>query len=467
MHKEKKNIFSSLNNFKDKPAIYIEQGKIKTYAQILKDIKNFTKSFNSKKVIVIFSDNSYEFITCFIAAIKFNQVSILVNPNISKVDFTNLYNRYFPEYVFCRNKNNFLNQYNKVFNFMNFGLFKIKESRNYPINPELSCLLATSGTTGNPKYVKLSRENLLSNTKAISKSLKIKSSDKSITTMPPYYSYALSIINTHLMNGSKIIMNEYSLIDRNFWNLFYKLKPNNLNGVPYTYEILDKIKFEKMNLKHLRYITQAGGKLDEALRTKLIKICKKKGIKFFIMYGQAEASPRISIMPWELLKKFPNSVGIPLSGGKIIVEKKMNSKNKSEGDLIYKGKNVFWGYSNSYKDLSKKNEINNILRTGDIGFVDKKGFIYITGRKKRILKIFGIRISLDQLESELKKNNYDCLCKGNDKKLQIYIKKNDKFDFLKFNETIKNITNLMPKFFEVIQVNNFKRSETGKIKYNF
>ena len=185
------------------------------------------------------------------------------------------------------------------------------------------------------------------------------------------------------------------------------------------------------------------------------------------MYGQAEASPRISIMPWELLKKFPNSVGIPLSGGKIIVEKKMNSKNKSEGDLIYKGKNVFWGYSNSYKDLSKKNEINNILRTGDIGFVDKKGFIYITGRKKRILKIFGIRISLDQLESELKKNNYDCLCKGNDKKLQIYIKKNDKFDFLKFNETIKNITNLMPKFFEVIQVNNFKRSETGKIKYNF
>ena len=125
-------------------------------------------------------------------------------------------------------------------------------------------MLATSGTTGNPKYVKLSRENLLSNTKAISKSLKIKSSDKTITTMPPYYSYALSVINTHLMNGSKFIINEYSVVDRNFWDLFLKLKPNNLNRVPYTYEILDKIKFEKMNLNNLRYITQAGGKLDES-----------------------------------------------------------------------------------------------------------------------------------------------------------------------------------------------------------
>ena len=196
-------------------------------------------------------------------------------------------------------------------------------------------------------------------------------------------------------------------------------------------------------------------------------MCKKNGIKLFIMYGQAEASPRISIMPWQLLTKFPESVGIPLSGGRIIVEKKFNQKNRAEGDLVYKGKNVFWGYSNSYRDLGKKNEINNTLKTGDIGFVDKRGLIYITGRKKRILKIFGIRISLDQLENELKKYNYDCFCKGNDKRLQIYIKKKNKFDFSKFNETIKKITNLMPKFFEVIQVNNFKRNETGKIKYNF
>ena len=175
-------------------------------------------------------------------------------------------------------------------------------------------------------------------------------------------------------------------------------------------------------------------------------------------------------MPANLITKFPRSVGNPMPGGKVWVEDDKNKKvlkRNVQGNLVYKGKNVFLGYSHSYKDLGKKNEMKNTLKTGDIGFIDKNGLIYITGRKKRILKIFGIRISLDLLENELKKRNYDCVCFGNDKKLKIFLKKNKKLDFNQFNTNLKNITRLSPNFYEIIQVTKFRRNEFGKIIYKY
>ena len=467
---KKKNIFSSLHKFNKKIAIYNKYGEKKTYAKLLKDSDYLSGFFDTKKVIIIFSDNSYEFIVCHIAATRSNLVSIFINPNINKKDLFELYKKYLPEYIFCKKKTDLFGKYKKILNLLDFSLFKIKKSHRYSINSELSCLLTTSGTTGDSKYVKLSRENILSNTTGISKLLNIKSNDTAITTMPPYYSYALSIINTHLMNGSTIIINDFSIIDKKFWILFNKLKPNNLNGVPYTYEILNKINFEKMKMSNLKYITQAGGKLDDGIKNKLINLCEEKKIKFYVMYGQAEASPRISIMPANLITKFPRSVGNPMPGGEVWVEDDKNKKvlkRNVQGNLVYKGKNVFLGYSHSYKDLGKKNEMKNTLKTGDIGFIDKNGLIYITGRKKRILKIFGIRISLDLLENELKKRNYDCVCFGNDKKLKIFLKKNKKLDFNQFNANLKNITRLSPNFYEIIQVTKFRRNEFGKIIYKY
>ena len=232
--------------------------------------------------------------------------------------------------------------------------------------------------------------------------------------------------------------------------------------MPYNYEILDKIKFHDMKLKNLRYITQAGGKLNKELKEKFIKTCVDKKISFFVMYGQTEASPRISIMPWELLKKFPDSVGVPLPGGKIMIKNKIKTNKKVEGEIIYQGKNVFWGYSKSFKDLNYGNKNKNILKTGDLGYLDKNGLLYVTGRKKRILKIFGVRISLDQVENELNKNNFKCICTGNDKKLIIYLQKNKDVDIDKFKALVNKITNLMPKFLKYFLLKNLKEVRSVK-----
>jgi acyl-CoA synthetase (AMP-forming)/AMP-acid ligase II len=459
----KKNIFSLIHKFNKKIAINSEtQGEI-SYKKLLEDADIFRNYFKEKKIIMMLAENSYEFIVCYVAAIRSNQLLIILNPNINEKDLIKLCNLYKPHYIFAKKNINYL-KYKKILNFKNFFFFGKTNEVEIPININLSCLLSTSGTTGVSKFVKLSSENLLSNTKSISKILSITSKDSCITTMPPYYSYALSIINTHLTNGSKIILNNYSIIDRKFWEIFKRFKPNNLNGVPYTYEILDKIKVQNMDLSCLKYITQAGGRLDQTIKKKYINLCQKKKIKFFIMYGQTEASPRISIMPWKFLKKYPDSVGLPLPGGRVIVKKKGSINNK-EGEIIYKGKNVFWGYSNSYKDLKKNNEKNFFLKTGDIGYKNKKGFIFITGRKKRILKIFGIRLSLDILERELNQYNFECICSGTDKFLEVKVIRKKNIDLNKLRQKIKKITNLMPNFYKIIEVKAFERNEAGKIKY--
>ena len=264
---QKKNIFFDLKKFANRIAIFDQQEKKYTYNQLLKDSKLFNRFFLEKKLIIILADNYYEFIVFYLSAIMNNQAIIIVDSKINYEDLSNLVKNYLPDFIFS-NSIKKIQSFKQVMRFKNFSLYQNKLKKKFNINSDLSLLISTSGTTGQTKYVKLSKENLFDNTQKISEVLKIKKTDKTITTMPPFYSYALSIINTHLQNGASIILNRYSLIDKNFWNLIEKLKPNNFNGVPYIFEILSKININRLNFKSFRYITQAGGSLDSELKKK-------------------------------------------------------------------------------------------------------------------------------------------------------------------------------------------------------
>lgn len=460
---KKKNIFSLLRKYNNKIALKDEiLGEI-TYKKLNKDVDRLKPYFNSKNLILILANNSYEFIVFYAAAIKFNQLVLLSNPDFGEIEISKIVKKYKPNYILTNNEFSFLKKYRNLMNFYTYNFYGKISKLKFKIDNSLSCLLSTSGTTGDIKYVKISIENLFDNTKKISKALRIRSKDTTITTMPPYYSYALSVINTHLFKGASIILNNYSIIDRNFWKLFEKFKPNNLNGVPYIYEILKKINFQKMSIKNLKYMTQAGGKMDPKIKDFFINVCNKKKIQLYIMYGQTEASPRMTILPWRLLKKFPDSVGYPLEGSNVQIEKKFKFKKKIYGEIVYFGKNVFHGYSKTYKDLIYKNSKNRKLNTGDIGYLDKNGLLYITGRKRRILKIFGIRISLDNIENELKKDNIESICSGDDKILKVSYK--SKISKKNLIQKIKNITGLPKNFIEVTNIKRINRNEVGKIIY--
>jgi acyl-coenzyme A synthetase/AMP-(fatty) acid ligase len=260
-----------------------------------------------------------------------------------------------------------------------------------------------------------------------------------------------------------------TIIERNFWNLINVHKVTNFGGVPFTFEILKKIKFQNLNLPSLKHITQAGGKLKKELSIEFEKILGKKKIKFFRMYGSTEATSRMAYMPANLNKKHPESIGFAIPGGKLWLQDKKKKKITSintVGEVVYKGSNVCLGYANSKKDLKRGDKNKGILLTGDLGTIDQNKLIFIIGRKKRFLKVFGLRVNLDELETILNNLGYKCLCSGVDNKLKIYFLKKFKKDSSDVIEKISNITKINKSVFKIEFIDKFPRNQSGKILYN-
>src|SRR3989339_783060 len=235
-------------------------------------------------------------------------------------------------------------------------------------------------------------------------------------------------------------------------------------GVPYIYEMLKKLRFERMNLLSLRYITQAGGKLSKELVQEFANICDQKNIKFYVMYGQTEATARLSYLPAEYACTKAGSMGIAIPGGKFWLEDetgKVIEENEVSGELVYQGDNVTMGYAESRFDLAKGDENKGILHTGDLAKRDTDGFYYIVGRKSRFLKMFGNRINLNEIEQLVKDSGYECACAGADDHLKIYVVNAKHLDQMKHG--IAELIGIHPSGIEIISINKIPRNETGKV----
>ena len=219
--------------------------------------------------------------------------------------------------------------------------------------------------------------------------------------MPPSYTYGLSIINTHLYSGASIVVTNLRVIEKAFWKLFNEQEVTSFGGVPYFYDILRKLKFHEINLPKLKYFTQAGGPLNRELTEYYLDYAEDNKIRFFVMYGQVEATSRMTYLPYKMSRKKTGSIGVPISGGKICLQND-KSNDDVKGELIYEGKNVSMGYAICGEDLAKDDENNGVLVTGDLAKRDKDGFYYIVGRKKRFIKLFGNRVNLDETERLIK-----------------------------------------------------------------
>ena len=434
-------MFDNLKNFKNKTAI-IYKNKSLTYLQLDRITKK--KIFKKNRLVLILADNNIETLLLYISTIRSNSCVYLVDINSDEDFLLKTLKLYNPEYVaVSKNKKFQNNSYKNYSDFKNYQIFKVKKETTYKIHKNLRILLSTSGTTGSQKLAKISNKNILSNTKSICKYLKL-FNDCSITTLPIFYSFGLSIINSHLYSGSKIILSNDTILQKEFWNKIKVHKVTNFNCVPFFFEILKKIKFEKFELKSLKFITLAGGKLNIYDEKYFNDLLKSKKISFVKMYGSTEASPRISYLNPKFNSKKIGSIGKAIPGGKLFIINNKNvmiKKPNVNGEICYKGPNVFMGYANSMQDLSTDNTPN-YLKTGDIGFFDKDNYFFITGRKKRFAKIFGLRLNLDDIENMIKDLNFNNAVISNDSKLIIFLKSEDKK---------KSVNQILDK----IKLNNF------------
>lgn len=254
-----------------------------------------------------------------------------------------------------------------------------------------SLLLTTSGSTDNKKFVKLTYENLMSNCLAIGKSLPIKNTDIAGLVLSMSYSYGLSVINTHLIVGAHIYVVSAPFGSQRFWQELDENHVTSLALVPSHLTLLKQGSFERYIPKSLRYITIAGGLLDRTGQ-RILEIFRTLGVETYVMYGQTEATARLTCLPSEKFNSKLGSVGRSIDGVLTI--------DPSTLEIIYEGPNVFAGYATVSNDLLVLDKPH-VLHTGDTGRMDEEGYLWVTNRLNRIAKINSQRVSLDDLEQQL------------------------------------------------------------------
>jgi acyl-CoA synthetase (AMP-forming)/AMP-acid ligase II len=287
------------------------------------------------------------------------------------------------------------------------------------LHPDLALLLSTSGSTGSPKLVRLSHENLDANAAAIATSLGLQADDVGITSLPLHYCYGLSVLHSHLSVGAAVSVIDASVVDPCFARALEDHRVTTLAAVPHSLRLLEAAGPERIATAQMRRLTQAGGRLDDDARARWRSRCASWGIDLVIMYGQTEATARMAVLPPVLEPFAPaGSIGVPVPGGSLRTEP-IDSAAPGVGELVYQGPNVMMGYACTLEDLGQGPELTE-LRTGDLGRFDPASRTWVvTGRAARFIKPFGLRIDLDALEGSLGAHLGEVAIGGDDDRLVI------------------------------------------------
>jgi long-chain acyl-CoA synthetase len=275
-----------------------------------------------------------------------------------------------------------------------------------PVSDDLLILLSTSGTTGSPKLARLSLKNNVAHTESLVEYLEIDERERTMQSLPVHFSYGLSILNTHLAAGATVILSPHSIINPEFWANAARWEATSFAGVPYSYAILERADLLRTSMPDtMRTLTQSGGRLAPEAIVRLHELMVERGGRLFVMYGQTESTARMSYVPPDALPEKAHCVGIPIPGGSFTIRTGdgETSEPEVEGEVVYRGPNVMMGYAEQREDLALDDVLKGVLHTGDVGMLDADGFLRLTGRTKRIAKVYGLRVSLDEVEGAANK----------------------------------------------------------------
>ncbi len=286
------------------------------------------------------------------------------------------------------------------------------------LHPDLALLLSTSGSTGSPKLVRLSARNLVANATAIADYLDIRETDRAAMTLPMSYCYGLSVIHSHLARGAGLILTDRSVVDDEFWVLFRDKRGTSFAGVPYTFEMLERICFDGFDLPDLRYVTQAGGRMSPERVRRFAELGERQRWQLFVMYGATEATARMAYLPPQLAASHPGSIGHPIPGGSFAIEPLEGWSDPDVGELVYRGANVMMGYAHNATDLALGKTVDT-LHTGDVARRTPDGLYEVIGRSSRFVKLFGLRIDLHRVEAALSDEGVTAFCIGEDQRLVV------------------------------------------------
>lgn len=450
-------------------ALEDDAGGRMTYAQLHTEAGALAEAIGHRCLVFSLCRNSLGSVLGYTAFLNHGIVPVMVNSHMDPELLKGLAETYQPEYLWVPEEQagQFPGMTAQAAG-RGYTLLRTGFPRSYPLYGELALLMTTSGSTGSPKLVRQSYTNILENARSIAEYLELDETERPITTLPMNYVYGLSIINSHFLVGAALLLTDRGLMQKEFWSFFREAGATSFGGVPYTYEMLDKLRFYRMDLPSLRTVTQAGGKITPELHAKFAAWAAETGRHFVVMYGAAEATSRMGWLPPEKAVEKKGSMGIPIPGGRFTLigaEGETITEPMTTGELVYEGKNVTLGYATKGEDLILGDERHGRLETGDMAQFDADGYYYIVGRKKRFLKIFGNRVNLDEIDRMVKEAfGIETASTGTDDHLTVFVTEAEKAEPVR--EFLIGKTRLNPAAFRVKVLDAIPKNDAGKTLYS-
>lgn len=438
-----------------------------TYGELCYFSKMLESAMPFRSLLFLLTENNVGGIAWSIGCMGAKQVPLILNAHTEEGLFQNLMEIYRPPYLCVPKGNPMVELYKVVMEAYGYVLLSTG-NESCPLHEELSHLLPTSGSTGSPKLVRHKYANIEAAALNISTFFELTSNDRPLLVLPLYYTMGLSIVFSHLYAGATILATNQSMTDRAFWQFLKEQKATSFTGVPYSFEILNLMRFFRMDLPDLQILTQGGGKMPKALNQKFVDYCKTTGKRWIATYGQSEGTARMAWLPAEWAESKMGSIGRAVPNGEMFLidgEGNTITEPNVQGEMCYRGKNVTMGYARQREDLLLGDERNGFLKTGDLAYQDEDGCFYIVGRMGRFLKLFGMRIGLDECEQIIKaKFPIECACVGNDEKMTVYITDGNLTASVK--EELVDKTKLVATAFEIKVISAIPKNEAGKTLYS-
>ena len=447
-------LFASLEQFGDLPAVVDERGEQLSYRELARRadaaVRELATASPRRLLIAMEGANRLEVLLAYIGALRAGHVVLLTGAEGS--DPSSFIARQFRPNLYFRSHS---------------GAWRFAAGARDPVElaPDLAVLLSTSGSTGSPKLVRLSHHNLLANARSIGEYLELSPADRALTCLPMQYSYGMSVIHSHLSVGASIALTSESVMEPQFWALFDAVRATNFQGVPHSFQVLAHSDFLTRRHDSLRFFTQAGGRLPAALAQTFGRYAQDAGCRFYVMYGQTEAAPRMAWLPHTQLLTHPDVIGQAIPGGEFWIERDgVRAADGEDGELVYAGPNVMMGYALKREDL-RLGQGPAVLRTGDMARRLPSGYFRITGRASRFIKLFGLRVGLDEVEERIRQLGYSGAATGTDESLVVCVESNAPEALARITGLLEKQFGLPAHAFRILCTDELSRTFNGKIDY--
>ena len=441
----------TLEGFGERVAVVTSAGEHLTYSDLAARADALGAPLaGARRLVAVECANQIDSLVAYLAALRGGHPVLLMAPQAANRD--EVLQTYDPDFVFEANGPN--------------GQWTARNSQQKALHADLAVLLSTSGTTGSAKLVRLSARAVEANARSISQYLELGPGARAITALPFHYSYGLSVVNSYLRSGATLVLTEASVIQPEFWALVDREAVTSLAGVPYTFELMERGGFRAASHPSLKTLTQAGGRLAPDLVSAYADWAETNGARLFIMYGQTEATARMAYLPPEQIARRPASIGVAIPEGRfrLVDEAGVEVTGPDAiGELIYAGPNVMMGYALNAADLARGQEFSE-LATGDVARRDAEGFYQIVGRKSRFAKLFGLRVSLEDVEAKVRNEGFVSAAASSDDEIMA-IGVVGEGDIARLRAVLSDTYKLPGDVFQIERFDELPRLASGKVDY--